>query len=113
MNILILVVAVVICASNVPSLAAQTQEFQGEGLEQFLKQAKFTALKRIGQGVTNSEKVTLELDGRTEFGIWKIIDVKRSGVTPMDRGIEISALEWCPLPSNVRSMARAAQCSSG
>ena len=47
-----------------------------EEIEHFLKQAKVTARQKIGSGVTNSEKVTLELDGAVRHAIFKKIDEK-------------------------------------
>ncbi|MBI4474108.1 MAG: hypothetical protein HY646_15670 [Acidobacteria bacterium] len=89
MKIFALLVAAIVCALNAPAAVLQMQEFQGAELEQFLTQAKITQLKRIGQGVTNPEKATMELNGTTHFAVWKIIDEKKSGVTQMNRGIEI------------------------
>ena len=43
-------------------------------IEHFLKKAKVTARKKIGTGVTNPEKVTLELDGVVRHAVFKKID---------------------------------------
>jgi len=86
----LLVTTAVVCVLSVTAVAEQGQVIQSTELEQFLTQAKFTALKRIGQGVTNPDKATLELDGTTRYAVWKIIDEKKDGVTQMNRGIEIS-----------------------
>jgi hypothetical protein len=43
-------------------------------IEHFLKKAKVTARKKIGVGVTNPEKVTLELDGTVRHAVFKKID---------------------------------------
>ena len=45
-------------------------------LEHFLRKAKITERKKIGKGVTNPEKVTLELDGVVRYGIFKKVDKK-------------------------------------
>ena len=68
---------------------AQTpQIIQGSALENFLNQAKITTLKDIGQGVTLPQKATLELDGVTEFGVFKTID-ESAKVKQLDRGVEL------------------------
>jgi len=43
-------------------------------IEHFLKKAKITARKKIGTGVTNPEKVTLEMDGVVRNAVFKKID---------------------------------------
>jgi len=45
-------------------------------LEHFLKEAKITERKKIGKGITNPEKVTLELDGVVRHAIFKKVDKK-------------------------------------
>ncbi len=45
-----------------------------EEIEHFLKKAEVTARKKIGTGVTNPEKVTLELDGAVRQAVFKKID---------------------------------------
>ena len=47
-----------------------------EELEHFLRKAKITERKKIGKGVTNPEKVTLELDGVVRHAIFKRVDKK-------------------------------------
>lgn len=59
--------------------APAEQVIQGPEVEQFLKKARFVAKEPLGSGVTASLKVTLELDGRKEFGVLKIVDQKRPG----------------------------------
>lgn len=68
---------------------AQQQTIQGSDIEQFLTQSKIVALKNIGEGVTLPQKATMELNGKTEFGVFKTIDEKKSGATQMSRGVEI------------------------
>lgn len=68
---------------------AQQQIIQGPDLEQFLTKARITSLKNVGQGVTLPQKATLEMDGATGAGLFKIIDEKKSGATTMSRGVEI------------------------
>lgn len=43
-------------------------------LEHFLRKAKITERKKIGKGITNPEKVTLELDGVVRHAIFKKVD---------------------------------------
>ncbi len=43
-------------------------------IEHFLREAKITERKKIGEGVTNPEKVTLELDGVVRNAIFKKVD---------------------------------------
>jgi hypothetical protein len=45
-----------------------------EEIEHFLKEAKITERRKIGEGVTNPEKVTLELDGIVRNAIFKKVD---------------------------------------
>ncbi len=45
-------------------------------MEYFLRKAKITERKKIGKGVTNPEKVTLELDGAVRYAIYKRVDKK-------------------------------------
>lgn len=45
-------------------------------LEYFLREAKVTERKKIGKGVTNPDKVTLELDGVVRHAIFKKVDKK-------------------------------------
>ena len=45
-----------------------------EKLEHFLSKAKITERNKIGKGVTNPEKVTLEMDGVVMYAIYKKVD---------------------------------------
>ena len=47
-----------------------------EKLEHFLRKAKITERKKIGKGITNPEKVTLEMDGVVMNAIYKKVDKK-------------------------------------
>jgi hypothetical protein len=68
---------------------AQTpQVIQGSAIEEFLNHAKVMGLKDIGQGVTLPQKATLELDGVTQFGVFKTID-ETAKVKQLDRGVEL------------------------
>ena len=68
---------------------AQTpQVIQGTAIEEFLNHAKVMGLKDIGQGVTLPQKATLELDGVTQFGVFKTID-ETAKVKQLDRGVEL------------------------
>jgi len=43
-------------------------------IEHFLREAKITERKKLGEGITNPEKVTLELDGVVRNAIFKKVD---------------------------------------
>ncbi len=43
-------------------------------IEHFLREAKITERKKLGTGITNPEKVTLELDGVVRHAIFKKVD---------------------------------------
>lgn len=45
-----------------------------EEIEYFLKEAKVTEREKIGTGITNPEKVTLELDGVVRHAVYKRVD---------------------------------------
>jgi hypothetical protein len=69
------------CTALALLLAARASTAQDNSLwpdrqeiEHFLKKAKVTARKKIGTGVTNPEKVTLELDGAVRHAVFKRID---------------------------------------
>ena len=47
-----------------------------EEIEHFLKKAKVTERKKLGKGITNPEKVTLELDGVVRHAVYKRVDKK-------------------------------------
>jgi hypothetical protein len=64
-----------VLAAGTPS----TQVIQGPEVEQFLRKARFVAREPLGSGVTQSLKVTLELDGQRQFAVLKTIDQKRPG----------------------------------
>jgi hypothetical protein len=63
--------------------------YQGSEVEQFLAQAKIEKMQDIPVGVTRPRKATLDLDGVSHFAVFKTIDEKKSGVTQLDRGVEI------------------------
>ena len=63
--------------------------YQGSEVEQFLAQAKIAKMQDIPVGVTRPRKATLDLDGVSHFAVFKTIDEKKSGVTQLDRGVEI------------------------
>ncbi len=45
-----------------------------EAIEHYLREAKITERKKLGEGITNPEKVTLELDGVVRNAIFKKVD---------------------------------------
>ena len=81
--------AVCIVLSSALAIPAAAEDFQGAVVENFLLTAKITGMKSINVGVTLPRKATMELEGATHFAVFKVIDDKKSGVTQLDRGIEI------------------------
>jgi hypothetical protein len=73
------IVCLLVFATSAVLTAQSTQVIQGPEVEQFLRRARFVAREPLGSGVTQSFKVTLELDGRKEFGVLKTVDQKRPG----------------------------------
>jgi hypothetical protein len=57
-----------------PRASAQNQWPQREELEHFLREAEVTERKKLGKGVTNPDKVTLEMDGVVRHAIYKNVD---------------------------------------
>jgi hypothetical protein len=59
-----------------PALAQRmgTEWPDREAIEHFLREAKITERKKLGEGITNPEKVTLELDGVVRNAIFKKVD---------------------------------------
>jgi hypothetical protein len=47
-----------------------------EEIEEFLKKAKVTKREKIGEGITNPERATLERDGVVRYAIFKKVDKK-------------------------------------
>jgi len=74
--------------ATIGTYAQTPQIFQGSAIEEFLSHAKVTALKDIGKGVTLPQKATLEMDGVTEFGVFKTID-ESAKVKQLDRSVEL------------------------
>lgn len=72
-------VCLLLLATSAILTAQSTQVIQGPEVEQFLRRARFVAKEPLGSGVTQSLKVTLELDGRKEFAVLKTVDQKRPG----------------------------------
>ena len=88
--VLLLPVMVVATASILALAAPQAQVIQGPEVEQFLRKAKFVAKAPLGSGVTASLKVTLELNGKTQFAVLKTVDQTRPGAQRNAKGeIEI------------------------
>jgi len=64
-------------ASASPQAAAQRMGIEWpdrEAIEHFLREAKITERKKLGEGITNPEKVTLALDGVFGNAIFKKVD---------------------------------------
>jgi hypothetical protein len=60
-----------------------------EEAEEFLRTAKIIKSKGVPVGVTLPQKITLEKDGRQETAVFKAIDVRKTGVTPLGTGPEV------------------------
>ena len=73
-------------APKAPETAA---DYQGPAAEQFLKKARITRIQSIAMGVTAPRKATLEMDGKTHFGAFKLIDIERPGITQLSNGIDV------------------------
>lgn len=71
--------------------AAQStpQLIQGEEIEKFLAQAKIVRSQSISKGVTLPRKVSLELEGLTQFAAFKIIDEGPVPQKQLDGGLEL------------------------
>jgi hypothetical protein len=83
----LLLPATLLAALSILGLAVpQTQIIQGLEVEQFLKKAKFVTKAPLGGGVTDSLKVSLELNGKTEFAVLKTVDQKRPGAQRNAKG---------------------------
>jgi len=79
-----------LCGLTLLALAqGSVPNYQGPETEKFLSEAKIAKLQDIPVGVTRPRKATLELDGVNHFAVFKTIDEKKSGVTQLDRGVEI------------------------
>ena len=66
-------------------LAQSFDKLQSAEIEKFLREAPIRLGKTLA-GVTRSRQAILELDGVSHFAVWKTIDDKRTGVTPLGRG---------------------------
>jgi hypothetical protein len=72
-----LLALVLFFAVAIAPLAGQTLKPlwpDAEEIEHFLKKAKVVERKKIGSGITNPEKMTLELDGVTRHAVYKRVD---------------------------------------
>jgi len=86
----LLPLGILVAASMLVLSAPADQVIQGPEVEQFLKRARFVGKEPLGAGVTGSLKVTLELDGKSQFAVLKTVDQKRPGAKPNAKGeIEI------------------------
>ena len=54
--------------------------------EEFLRTARIVDSAGISRGVTLPQIVTLEKDGRREFGVFKSIDIRKPGITLLPGG---------------------------
>ena len=74
-------VGVVVALSGIVRAGDETvADFQGTAAEDFLTKAKITASKDHGEGITRPLKLTMELNGKTHFAVYKNIDERKFGV---------------------------------
>jgi hypothetical protein len=64
----------------------QAAGFQGPSVEAFLTNGHIVDVRPMGEGVTRPLRVTLELDGLNGFGVFKSVDIRKSGVTILPDG---------------------------
>src|SRR5437867_10790285 len=82
--------AVCLCFCAAMGAAQSTsQVIQGEEIENFLAQAKITRQQSISVGVTLPRKLSLELDGKVQFGAFKTIDEGPVPTKQLDGGVEL------------------------
>ncbi len=87
-----LVVALLLCALPGAFLARQasappaSQVFQGEAIEKFLREAKIVESRAVPVGITAPRKLKLEMNGVTEYALFKTIDVFKPGLTQFQGG---------------------------
>jgi hypothetical protein len=62
------------------------QVFQGEAIEKFLREAKIVENKSVPIGITGPRRLKLELNGTTEYALFKTIDEFRAGLTQFEGG---------------------------
>lgn len=55
-------------------------DYQGPAAEEFLTKAKVTASRELGEGITRPLKLTMELNGKTHYAVYKNIDERKFGV---------------------------------
>jgi hypothetical protein len=79
---------ILVSVAHMEIYAQTAQIFQGPAIEDFLSHARITNVKDIGRGVTLPEKASLELDGVTQYGVFKTID-EYAKVKQLDRGVEL------------------------
>lgn len=80
-------VGIVVALGGVVRAGQETvADYQGPAAEEFLTKAKVTASREVGEGITRPLKLTLELDGKTRFAVYKSIDERKFGVQTMADG---------------------------
>ncbi|OLC38055.1 MAG: hypothetical protein AUH28_03030 [Acidobacteria bacterium 13_1_40CM_56_16] len=82
--------AVCLCfCAAIGAAQSTSQVIQGEEIENFLAQAKITRQQSISVGVTLPRKLSLELDGKVQFGAFKTIDEGPVPTKQLDGGVEL------------------------
>lgn len=69
------------------AVAAQAPEvFQGEAVEEFLREADVKSIRDLGEGITNPKEATLEYNGVTHRAVFKPVDIRKQGATTLEDG---------------------------
>lgn len=66
------------------------EQFQGPAAEQYLQKARVLNKKRLGVGVTDPYKIELDQGGVKRSAVFKTIDVRKEGVTRLQKSVEIN-----------------------
>jgi hypothetical protein len=83
MRVVLRVVGVAIVATATVTVSGRQEtvaDYQGPAAEEFLTKAKVTASRELGEGITRPLKLTMELNGKTHFAVYKNIDERKFGV---------------------------------
>ena len=66
------------------------EQYQGTAAEQFLQKARVVSKKRLGVGVTDPYKIELDQNGMKRSAVFKTIDLRKDGVTRLQKSVEIN-----------------------
>ncbi|HKW03193.1 MAG TPA: hypothetical protein VJN96_25430 [Vicinamibacterales bacterium] len=77
----VVAVGIVIALGGAVRAGQETKaDYQGPAAEEFLTKAKVIASKELGEGITRPLKLTMELNGKNHFAVYKNIDERKFGV---------------------------------